>query len=128
MQKTAKIKRILKAKRHLKIRKKVIGTANRPRLSVFRSLNNIYAQLIDDSKGVTLASASDIKTKPAGKAKKGEGERSAKIASAYEVGKAIALQAAAKKIEEVVYDRGGFQYHGRIKALAEGARDGGLKF
>jgi len=128
MQKTAKIKRILKAKRHLKIRKKVIGTANRPRLSVFRSLNNIYAQLIDDSKGVTLASASDIKAKPAGKTKKGEGERAGKIASAYEVGKAIAEKAKAKKIEEVVYDRGGFQYHGRIKALAEGARDGGLKF
>ena len=104
---------------HKRIREKLAGTTERPRLNVFRSLNHIYAQVIDDQNGETLVSASTL----ALKAKTG-----GNIAAAKEIGKAIAEKAAAKGIKKVVFDRGGFLYHGRIKALADAAREGGLEF
>jgi len=103
---------------HKKIRAKIKGTKETPRLCVFKSANHIYAQLIDDGSGKVLAAASDIKLK--GKKKK--------VDHSLEIGKAIAKEALAKKIEKVVFDRGGFVFHGRIKAVADGAREGGLKF
>ena len=103
--------------RSRKKKRNIIGMGDRPRLSVFRSLNNIYAQIIDDAQGKTLASASSIKIKKGGN-----------IAAAKEVGKALAEQAASKGIKKVVFDRGSLRYHGRIKALAETAREGGLLF
>ena len=105
-------------KRHKRVRAKISGTAERPRLNVFRSEKNIYAQVIDDVNGVTLCSASSLKL---------EGNGGNKTA-AREVGKAVAKAALAKGIEEVVFDRGGYLYHGRVAELAEGAREGGLKF
>ena len=105
-------------KRHKRVRAKVSGTAQRPRLNVFRSEKNIYAQVIDDVNGVTLCSASSLKL---------EGNGGNKTA-AREVGKAVAKAALAKGIEEVVFDRGGYLYHGRVAELAEGAREGGLQF
>lgn len=107
-------------KRHGRIRNKVSGTAACPRLNVFRSAKHIYAQIIDDVAGVTLAAASSMD-------KGFEGAGSNKDA-ARKVGKAIAEKAAGKGIAEVVFDRGGYIYHGRVKELAEGAREGGLKF
>lgn len=106
--------------RHKRVRGKISGTAERPRLNVFRSTNNIYAQLIDDVKGVTLASASSLD-------KEFEGNGGNKEA-ARKVGQMIAKKAADKGITEVVFDRGGYIFHGRVKELAEGAREGGLKF
>ena len=106
--------------RHKRVRGKVSGTAARPRLNVFRSTNNIYAQLIDDVNGVTLASASSVE-------KDFEGNGGNKEA-ARKVGALIAKRAADKGITEVVFDRGGYIFHGRVKELAEGAREGGLKF
>ncbi len=107
-------------RRHLRVRRKVSGTAERPRLCVFRSNSNIYVQVIDDVAGNTLVSAStldkEVKTKHANKE------------AAKEVGALIAKKAKAKKIETVVFDRGGYIYHGIIKELAEAAREGGLKF
>lgn len=108
----------LRKRRHAKIRKKVNGTATRPRLVVFRSLTHNYAQLVDDDKGVVLLSASDIKSKSKG----------TKIEKSKEIGLEIAKKAQEKKIEEVVFDRNGYKYHGRVKAIADGAREGGLKF
>ena len=105
-------------KRHKRVRAKISGTPEMPRLNVFRSEANIYAQVIDDVNGVTLASASSLD-----KAIEGYGGN---IAAA--VGKLVAERAKAKGIETVVFDRGGYLYHGRVKALAEGAREGGLKF
>lgn len=104
---------------HTRIREKVSGTAERPRLAVFRSLNHIYAQVIDDQKGETLASASSLglKLKTGGN-----------VAAAKEIGKKVAEEAAGKGIKKVVFDRGGFLYHGRIKALADAAREAGLEF
>lgn len=107
-------------KRHKRVRGKISGTAQRPRLSVYRSLENIYAQIIDDVAGVTLVSASTSE-----KAFKNYGGNKD---AAHEVGKVLAERAAKKKITEVVFDRGGYVYHGRVKELAEGAREGGLKF
>ena len=107
-------------KRHLRVRNRVAGTAERPRLNVFRSLAHIYAQVIDDDKGITLAAASSLD-----KDFKGTGGN---IAAAKAVGTAIAKKALAKGITEVVFDRGGYIYHGRVAALAEAAREGGLKF
>jgi len=104
---------------HYRIRKSVNGTAERPRLSVYRSNLSIYCQLIDDTKGHTLVAASS-QDKSIGKANKVEQSRM--------VGKLIAEKAAAANIQSVVFDRGGYLYHGRVKALAEGAREGGLKF
>jgi len=113
-----KHKRIKRTLRHQRVRSKVIGTSDRPRLAVYRANANIYAQLIDDSVGKTLASASSIEIKA--KSKKAE--------VAMEVGKLLAKKAGEQKIASVVFDRGGYKYHGRVKALAEGAREGGLKF
>ena len=107
-------------KRHLRVRKKVSGTAARPRFAVYRSEKNIYAQIIDDVKGVTLVSASSLD-------KDFEGLGSNKEA-AKKVGQLIAKKALDKGITEVVFDRGGFIYHGRIQELAEGAREAGLQF
>lgn len=112
-----------RARRHARVRAKVAGTPARPRLNVFRSLAHIYAQVIDDETGTTLVSASsldaELRAEMDGK-KKGE---QAKL-----VGQAVATRAQAKGIKAVVFDRGGYLYHGRVKALAEGAREGGLEF
>lgn len=113
----------LRVKKHLRVRKKISGTAERPRLCVFRSTNHIYAQIIDDTKGHTLVAASSVE--PAFKAKFGNGGN---VETAKEVGKMIAEKALAKGIKTVVFDRGGYLYHGRVAALAEGAREGGLDF
>ena len=107
-------------KRHARVRSKISGTASCPRLDVFRSNSNIYAQLIDDVHGVTLAAASSNE--------KDFGISGGNIEGARKVGKLIAERAAEKGITEVVFDRGGYIYHGRVKELAEGAREGGLKF
>ena len=107
-------------KRHNRVRGKISGTAERPRLCVFRSEKNIYAQVIDDVAGKTLVSASSVE-------KDFEGSGSNKEA-ARKVGKTVAERAVAKGIEDVVFDRGGYIYHGRVQELAEGAREGGLKF
>jgi len=125
-------------RRHKKVRGKISGTLKRPRLCVFRSAQHIYAQLIDDGKGKTLASADDRKSKivktkstdktSSAKDKKEKEKLAGKQATAFEVGKLIAQKAKDLKIEKVVFDRGGYKYHGRVKALAEGARKGGLKF
>ena len=121
-------------RRHRRVRAKVSGISKIPRLCVFRSSRHIYAQLIDDEKGKTLAQTSDMKIKkPKTKTKKKKTEKAQKVlegktALAYEVGKLIAEKALEKKIEKVVFDRGGYKYHGRVKAVAEGAREGGLKF
>lgn len=114
------IRVIKKQKLKFRIRKKVSGTADRPRLAVFRSNKDIYAQLIDDVKGVTLASANSRNKSTANSGTKTE--------KAKAVGSALAQAAKAKGIEACVFDRGGNLYHGRVKALAEGAREGGLQF
>ena len=106
-------------KRHKRVRAKMHGTGKMPRLCVFRSHQYVHAQLIDDDKAKTIIAASDQGQK---KSKKPKTDR------AKEVGKLIAQKALEKKIEKVVFDRGGYKYHGRIKAVAEGAREGGLKF
>ncbi len=106
--------------RHKRVRGKVSGTPERPRLNVFRSETNIYAQVIDDTTGKTLASASSLE--------KGFSHDGTKTDAARKVGKLVAERAKAKGIEAVVFDRGGYLYHGRVKALAEGAREGGLQF
>lgn len=125
-------------KRHKRIRAKIFGTEKRPRLSVFKSSKHIYAQLINDEKGKTLVAANDLELKsprkvasrPRGRKVKSEEKeaRTGKVDVAYKVGRLIAKKALEKKIEKVIFDRGGYQYHGRVKALAEGAREGGLKF
>ena len=107
-------------KRHNRVRGKISGTAERPRLCVFRSENNIYAQIIDDVTGNTLVSASSVE--------KGFEGNGGNCEAAKKVGAAIAERALKKGVEDVVFDRGGYIYHGRVKALAEGAREGGLKF
>lgn len=106
---------------HTRIRKKLSGTAERPRLAVFRSLNHIYAQLIDDVNGVTICSASTLE-KGAGVGNGGN------VSAAAAVGKLIAQRAQEKGVSGVVFDRGGYIYHGRVKSLAEAAREAGLKF
>ncbi len=113
-------RRVARLRRHNRLRKRVAGTPERPRLVVFRSNKGIFAQLVDDESGRTIAGASWLGLK---KSFKGT-----KIEQAAEVGKAIAAAAKGAGIEEVVFDRGGYLYHGRVKALAEGAREGGLKF
>jgi large subunit ribosomal protein L18 len=104
---------------HARIRAKLSGTEARPRLNVYRSLNHIYAQVIDDQQGVTLASASTLALKV---------KTGGNVAAAKEIGKAVAESAVAKGIKKVVFDRGGYLYHGRIKALADAAREAGLEF
>ena len=122
---------------HDRIRKKMQGTAERPRLNVYRSLNHIYAQVIDDLHGTTLVSASSAEGKKAeGKKAEGakaEGEKKARrtggnVAAAKALGKVIAERAKAKGVTKVVFDRGGYIYHGRVKALADAAREAGLQF
>jgi large subunit ribosomal protein L18 len=112
-----------RSKIHMRIRRKLSGTGNRPRLCVFRSLAHIYAQVINDLAGKTLVAASSLEDVVCSDKKK-----AGNIAAAKMVGKAIAERAKAKGIEAVVFDRGGYLYHGRVKALAEAAREGGLKF
>jgi len=111
------LKEITRKRRHQKISKKVRGTAKRPRLVVFRGNANTYIQLIDDEAGKTLASASDIKDK-----------KSTNIDGAKKIGTEIAKKAKELKIETCVFDRNGYKYHGKVKALADAAREGGLKF
>jgi len=106
---------------HVRIRRKLQGTAERPRLSVYRSLNHIYAQVIDDMKGATLVAASTNE-------KSGGKKAGGNLGSAKQVGKLIAERAKTKGITRVVFDRGGYQYHGRVKALADAAREAGLQF
>ena len=108
-------------RRHLRVRKKVEGTPERPRLVVFRSSKHIYAQLVDDQRGVTIAGAADTSE---GVQVEGKG----KVARSFAVGKLIAAKAKEKGIATVVFDRGGYQYHGRVRAVADGARKGGLEF
>jgi large subunit ribosomal protein L18 len=116
-------KKISKQRRQERIRKKVSGTTERPRLCVYRSLNNVYAQIIDDIKGVTLVAASTLdKDIRAEKGHKGNAE------AAKKVGKLVAQKATAAGIKQVIFDRSGYRYHGSIKALAEGSREGGLEF
>jgi large subunit ribosomal protein L18 len=118
-------------KRRKRVRAKISGTNSVPRFSVFRSNKNIYAQLIDDEKGKTLVAASDKELKNLKEEKKENKKeiiRTGKILVAYEIGKLIAGKAIKKDIKKVVFDRGGNKYHGRVKAIAEGAREGGLKF
>ena len=110
-------------KRHRRVRGKISGTAETPRFSVYRTLNHIYVQLIDDVKGNTLVTASTLD-----KELKGSFEGKDKKAQAYEVGKLVAKKAKSKKIKAVVFDRGGYLYTGRVAALADGAREGGLQF
>jgi large subunit ribosomal protein L18 len=110
-------RRVSRTRRHFRLRKRIVGTATRPRLAVSRSSRHIYAQLIDDSKGVTIASASTFKLT--------DGD---KTAQARKVGELIADKAKAAGIDRVVFDRGGNAYHGRIAALADAAREGGLQF
>jgi len=110
-------------RRHVRVRRKVHGTASRPRLNVTRSLEHIYAQVIDDDAGHTLASASTIDG-----ALRNELANLPKQEQAKAIGKAVAERAKAKGIEQVVFDRGGYPYHGRVKAVAEGSREGGLVF
>ena len=110
-------------KRKKRIRKKLVGSANRPRLCVFRSAKHIYAQVIDDAVGQTLASASSTE-----KAVQGNSKSKNKLTDANAVGEMIGRRAMEKGIQQVVFDRNGFLYHGRIKAVSEGARKAGLKF
>ncbi len=110
-------------RRHTRVRKKISGTAETPRLSVYRSLNHIYVQIIDDVKGVTLCSASTME-----KEVKGEIKDMTKTDAAKVVGKKVAERAVAKGVKEVVFDRGGYLYTGRVQAVADGAREGGLSF
>jgi large subunit ribosomal protein L18 len=110
-------------KRHLRVRKKISGTTERPRLSVFRSSKHIYAQLIDDVKGVTIASASTVDKELASGIGNG-----GNVESARKVGELIAKRAKEKGFENVVFDRGGYLYHGRVQALADAAREAGLQF
>jgi large subunit ribosomal protein L18 len=109
-----------RSQRHKRVRGKINGTAERPRLNVFRSLQNIYAQLIDDVNGVTLVSASSVE--------KDFEEYGGNKSAARKVGEMLAKRAIEKDITDVVFDRGGYIYHGRVQELAEGAREGGLKF
>lgn len=120
---TATKRRINRIRKQRRVRKKITGTADRPRLCVFRSAKHIYAQLIDDVAGCTLAAASTCETKslPADKFEN-------KIAAATQIGKLVGERAIGKGIETVVFDRNGYLYHGRIKAVSDGAREAGLKF
>ena len=141
----AKIKQEKRKRRHKRVRAKIFGTSKIPCFCVFRSNKHIYAQLLDDSKGKTLLSVSDfeieeskvksqkskvqVKTQKLKEGeKKEEKSRTGKVVVAYEVGRLVAEKALKNKIKKVVFDRGGYKYHGRVKAVAEGARDAGLEF
>jgi len=117
---------VARERRHRRVRKRVAGTAERPRLAIYRSLSQIYAQVIDDRNGRTLVAASSLEKGPAGD---GAGAaKSSKTAVAATVGSRLAEKAKAAGIEEVIFDRGGYRYHGRVKALADAARSNGLRF
>ena len=116
-------KKEARVRRKKRVRKKVFGTSEKPRLSVFRSARHIYAQIIDDSQGSTLVAASSLEKQVRDASEPGD-----KKAVAVKIGKLIAGRAKEKGISKVVFDRGGFMYHGRVKALSEGAREGGLVF
>ncbi len=116
-----RVKAKRRVRRRIGIRKRAIGTPEKPRLCVYRSLNHIYAQVVDDMAGVTLAAAST-------RDKDAAGDGTGNAAAAAGVGARLAERAKAKGVEAVVFDRGGFKYHGRVKALADAAREGGLKF
>src|SRR5574341_1746990 len=118
-----KTKEAIRARIHARIRKKIAGSETRPRLAVFRSQGHIYAQVIDDDAGRTVCAASSLDREVRTKLKRGSGVDAAKA-----VGQLVASRAKEKGIAAVVFDRGGFQYHGRVKALADAAREGGLKF
>lgn len=121
---TVKSKNVMaRSRRHARVRGKVSGTADRPRLNIFRSLNHVYAQVIDDAKGETIVAASTLEP-----AMRDGAKGKAKTAKAEIVGTEVAKRAIEKGVTQVVFDRGGYQYHGNIKALAEAARKGGLKF
>ena len=117
-------KKTSRTRAKIKIRKKISGTSERPRLSVYRSLDNIYAQIIDDSTGNTLVAISSLAKEAKAEVKSIKG----KINKSKLIGNMIAKKALEKNIKTVVFDRGGFRYHGRVKALADGAREGGLVF
>lgn len=119
MKDNSKIKKEKRQRRAKRIRAKIFGTAQTPRLSVFRSNKHLYAQLIDDEKGNTVAAASDAELK---------NKKQARKEAAVEIGKLLAKKAADLKISEIIFDKGGYKYHGLIKSLAEGVREGGLKF
>jgi len=114
---------LARKRRHRRVRKRLSGTSERPRLNVFRSLNNIYAQVIDDTSGSTLVAASSLEAKSSK-----EFDDKSQVERAAVVGKLVAERAQDAGIKEVVFDRGGYKYHGRIKALAEASREAGLKF
>jgi large subunit ribosomal protein L18 len=116
-------RRVARMKRKLRVRKKIFGTSERPRLSVFRSSKHIYAQLIDDTSGKTIVASSSLE-----KAFKEIGKPESKRAAANSVGKMIGERAKDKGINEIIFDRNGYIYHGRVKALSEGAREAGLVF
>lgn len=123
MDKRLRTSRERRARRQIRVRARIFGTAKKPRLNVFRSLTNIYAQLIDDDAGRTLAAVSSKNIGP------GEtGAYQGKTAAAYLAGQELAKRAIAKDIKQVVFDRAGYKYHGRVEALAQGAREGGLEF
>jgi large subunit ribosomal protein L18 len=113
-------KKEIRKRIHIRIRRKLSGTADRPRLAVFRSVAHIYAQVIDDAKGTTIVSASSVD--------KGGRTNGGNVAAAKTIGKLVAERAKEKGIKSVVFDRGGYQYHGRVKALADAAREAGLEF
>ena len=114
---------VRREQRHRRVRAKISGAPTRPRLNVFRSARHIFAQIIDDSKGHTLVAASTLDAEVRANAPKWNKKEEAKA-----VGKLLAQRAASKGLKQVVFDRGGYQYHGRVKALAEGSREGGLEF
>jgi len=118
----SKEKRQKRTRRHKRIRAIIKGTSERPRLSVFRSASHIYAQLVDDTRGITMLSASDIKNV------KNKKDLADKKTVSFKIGEMLGKKALEKGISSVVFDRGGYKYHGRVKALADGARQAGLKF
>ena len=125
MSKTKNNRVVARARRHLRIRKKIWGTAVRPRLVVFRSLKNMEGQVVNDDSGLTLVGLSTLSGGFEGfKAE----TQNVRVEQAHAAGKLLAERAVAQGIESVVFDRGGYQYHGRVKAFADGAREGGLKF
>lgn len=126
MKNLSKMKQQKRWQRHARVRSKVRGVEERPRLSIFRSNKNIYAQIINDASGKTLAHAQDLNEKELAKIESKEFK--GKIAHAYKVGQLVAKRALEKGIDKVMFDRGGYKYYGRVRAVAEGARDAGLKF
>ena len=123
--KLRKSRKLQRQRRHLRIRNKIEGTAERPRLVVYRSLKNIEGQLVDDESGRTIVGLSTLAADVRDFEAEGQNRR---VEHAHAAGKALAERAKAQGIESVVFDRGGYKYHGRVKAFAEGAREGGLKF